>query len=188
MHRAGHHGVALLTYAPLVAVVSLAAPELYLLAALGATCLVNPLWPIKYAIGRNVSFSLSMLPDIDMKLPGVKHRGPTHTVWFALLVAALFAGVGAVLGPALVLLVSLPVDPTLLGAAFLGYIGFHAVITHMLADMLTPMGVRPFAPVSGREYGLGLVNAGNVVANPLLFALGVVAVVAAFFAELLVAL
>jgi LmbE family N-acetylglucosaminyl deacetylase len=34
-----------------------------------------------------------MLPDVDLRLPLVPHRGPTHTVWFALAVAA---GGGAV--------------------------------------------------------------------------------------------
>lgn len=28
-----------------------------------------------------------LLPDVDLRVPGIPHRGPTHTVWFALAVA-----------------------------------------------------------------------------------------------------
>jgi inner membrane protein len=27
-----------------------------------------------------------MVPDYDQRVPGIAHRGPTHTVWFAALV------------------------------------------------------------------------------------------------------
>jgi inner membrane protein len=28
-----------------------------------------------------------MVPDYDQRVPGIAHRGPTHTVWFAALVS-----------------------------------------------------------------------------------------------------
>lgn len=43
--------------------------------------------------------ALAMAPDVDAHLPGVEHRGVTHTVWFAALLgaaAALVAVVAAV--------------------------------------------------------------------------------------------
>ncbi|WP_394295466.1 hypothetical protein [Halorubrum kocurii] len=39
-----------------------------------------------------------MIPDWDQRVPFISHRGPTHTVWFALLVGAVYAAIGAALG------------------------------------------------------------------------------------------
>ena len=39
-----------------------------------------------------------MAPDVDMKIPGIPHRGPTRTVWFAAAVGAVATIVGALMG------------------------------------------------------------------------------------------
>ena len=41
---------------------------------------------------------LAMLPDYDQRVPGVSHRGPTHTVWFALVVAVVLEALGGLAG------------------------------------------------------------------------------------------
>jgi len=41
--------------------------------------------------GLIVAGSLAMLPDIDMRLPGVKHRGISHTIWVPLGVVIIVA-------------------------------------------------------------------------------------------------
>jgi inner membrane protein len=46
---------------------------------------------------------------------------------------------------------------------------------HNLADMLTPMGVAPFEPLSSWYRGFGLCRAGNQYVNESLFKIGVFA-------------
>lgn len=152
MHREGHIGAALLAYAPVGAVVL----------ALGFDT---------YALGGGVvAAGLAMLPDYDQRVPGLAHRGPTHTVWFALAVGTLLGIVGGLAG-----------RPTGLAAVVaLGTFGFATgfltVVSHILADALTPAGVRPFAPYRTRHYSADLTRASNPVANYALLAVGAVAI------------
>ncbi|WP_049920277.1 metal-dependent hydrolase [Halobiforma nitratireducens] len=149
MYQTGHYGVALLAYAPLGAVVALAGS------------------PGGAIVGGLVCVGLSTLPDFDHRLPMVEHRGPTHTVAFALLV-------GAALAAAAAILVESPSPLIDVGfVAFSFVVGVVSIGSHLLADALTPMGVRPFWPVSDRHYSLGVTHAGNPVANYALFGVGV---------------
>lgn len=64
MHREGHVGSALLAYAPLGAVMLALRFETY--------ALLGVVWRSGWRCSRT------------KRVPGVRHRGPTHTVWFAL--------------------------------------------------------------------------------------------------------
>jgi inner membrane protein len=163
MHKKGHIGAGLLATAPVVFGVTAAGFSTLALA------------------GAGVVVAGSMLPDLDMRLPFVTHRGPTHTVWFAGGVGVVYGVVGAVLGSGggLLATVALGGYGALLGALTVG--------AHLLADALTPMGVRPFEPVDGRGYSLSVTRAANPIANYALLALGSVAVVGAFLAGGMVA-
>jgi len=157
--KLGHYGVALGLYAPLLAwLLGRGLPAL----ALGGGAVL--LW-------------LAMLPDVDTRLPGVSHRGPTHTVLFVLAV-----------GIAVGLVADLAIAPTVgeFGArAWIGVPGFEtglgefgfligtlAIVSHLLADVITPMGIRPFWPVSGWSISLDITPARNTVANHVLLAAG----------------
>lgn len=157
MYRTGHYGAALLVYAPVGALVFLASPELALLGGAGVLLLAT-------------------LPDYDLRVPLVRHRGPTHTVLFMLLVSGVIAAGAWALGtrfPALD-------RAALTGFAFL--VGVLGIGSHLLADALTPAGIEPFWPVSSRNYTLGVARASNPLANWALLALGVFATVLALFA------
>ncbi|MFW5896279.1 MAG: metal-dependent hydrolase, partial [archaeon] len=80
MHRNGHCGTALVVYAPVIAV--LVAIDLRGMALLGGAVVISG----------------TMLPDLDTRIPFVPHRGPTHTVWFAVFVGVLVGAGGVVLG------------------------------------------------------------------------------------------
>ena len=153
MYRPGHYGVALLTYAPLGLVIGLTGYE--------AAALV----------GCVLVVGLSTIPDYDYYIPMIDHRGPTHTLVFAVLVGVGLAGITtAVVGE----------DTAFAGlgvVAFAFTIGTVAIVSHLLADVLTPAGIRPFWPLSNRRYTLNLVKASDSVANYLLLGLGVVAIV-----------
>jgi inner membrane protein len=154
VYRRGHLGASLLVFAPVGAALVLAdRPDL----ALG---------------GGGVVLWLSMLPDADHRIPGLSHRGPTHTLAFAALVGAVGAGAGAGLAAVL--------DggrATLVPFGFA--IGALAVLAHLLADALTPAGVPLLWPLSGRDLSLSVARADNTVANHALLALGVCATAAA---------
>lgn len=155
MYQLGHYGVALLAYAPLGAVVAVGGHE--------AAAIVGAL----------VCVGLSTLPDCDHRLPVIEHRGPTHTVLFALLVGAALAA-----GAAALIEASSPfADVGFVAFAFV--VGAVSIGSHLLADALTPMGIRPFWPVSRRHYTLGLTRAANPIANYALLGLGIGAVVVA---------
>jgi len=154
VYRTGHLGVSLLVFAPIGYLLVAGGEPLAALATGGAM-----LW-------------LAMLPDVDHRIPGVSHRGPTHSLLFAVLVGAAFAAAGALLADGIGVLERAQFT------AFGFFVGFIAVGAHLLGDVLTPAGVNLFWPW-GREFSLYLTRADNTLANYGLFLLGVFAVSAA---------
>ena len=149
VHRQGHIGVGLLLYAP-VAYAALSAGRSVLAVA-----------------GFAVMIWLAMLPDVDLRLPFVSHRGPTHTLGFAAVVGLACGAAGWFLGIELV-----GFEPRLLGPFGVG-LGVLAVVAHLVADWLTPMGIAPFWPLSSARFSLGFARASSTLANGFLFVLGV---------------
>ena len=159
MYRRGHWGVSLLVFAPVgLALVLFDRPDL---AFVGGAAM---LW-------------LSTLPDVDHRVPGISHRGPTHTLAFALLVGAVGAGAGVGLSSAL------GADRTTLVAFGFG-IGTLGILAHLFADALTPAGVPVLWPLSGRDFSVYLTRADNTLANYVLLAVGVCVTAAAGFVAL----
>ncbi|MBX0323052.1 metal-dependent hydrolase [Halomicroarcula sp. F13] len=152
MYRPGHYGAALLAYAPLgLGLILLDAPGLAV-------------------AGGALSLVLAPVPDYDQRVPFVSHRGVTHTLLFAVVVGLLLGGAGWLVGSA-----SGVATATRL-AAFGLVVGLTGIVSHLLADVVTPAGIAPFWPLSGKNYTLGLTRADNTVANYLVLALGVFAV------------
>ena len=161
MYWKGHCGVSLAVFAPIgFVLLRLGEPTLAFAAAA-------------------VMVGLTMLPDADHRLPLVSHRGVTHTLLFAAAVGVVFAAAGAVASPVGSSLSAGPVLGRVEFALFAGGVGFVAVLAHLLADALTPMGVPFLWPASSRRYTLSLWYARNRLANAGLFAFGVFVVAAA---------
>ena len=177
MHRSGHLGAGLLLYAPLF--YWLWITDRPLLALVG---LVVVLWTVP-------------LPDIDLNVSGLSHRGSTHTIAFAILIGLTWTAIGWSIGgylPGTIIpgleSVVLPIEGwhrvlsqfrsldvrTL--SAVAGLSGGVAVLSHLLADLLTPMGLAPFWPVSSTRYSFGVCRASNRSANALLLGLGVITI------------
>lgn len=155
MLRTGHLGLSLLVYAPLgYALLSSGQPELAVAGELGMVV-------------------LAMVPDVDHRIPFVKHRGATHTVGFALLV-----GVGVGAGARWLHQQGVPMlgDPA--GFGFL--IGTLAVLSHLVGDVLTPAGIKPFWPLWERRFSLSVAPSRNGLANTGLLLVGVGASVVLF--------
>jgi inner membrane protein len=147
MHRWGHVGAALLAYAP---------------AGAAATAVGDPALAV---LGAVVAVAVSTLPDADEFLP-VEHRGPSHTVWFVAGCALVAFGIGAAAGR----LVGRPTALPTVAAAAVGL----SLTSHLLADVITPMGIRPFHPLSSWHHSLGLTPARNRRANAAFLAAGIV--------------
>ncbi|WP_115865698.1 metal-dependent hydrolase [Halorussus litoreus] len=152
MFRPGHYGVALVLYAP---------------AGCALLALGDP--TAAFAGGAAVLW-LTMLPDWDSWLPLISHRGPTHTLAFAALVAAVAWAVTGGVAEAAGL--SRSVGPVAL-PTFAAGIGALAILAHLAADLLTPMGVAVLWPATRRRYTVSLTTADSALWNYALFALGV---------------
>ncbi|ACM56165.1 metal-dependent hydrolase [Halorubrum lacusprofundi] len=159
MYWRGHVGIALLAYAPVAGAVRVAGePELTVL-------------------GAAVAVTFATLPDLDHRLP-VAHRGPTHTIAFALtagvlvaLAAAIVFPVGDGTAPATAAGTALP--PWTPG--FVGGIATLSLCSHVAGDAITPMGIWPLRPFRGWHVTLDLTPAANPRANRLFLGAGVAA-------------
>lgn len=176
MYRKGHYGVSLLVFAPI---------------GFGLLLLGLPI--VALVIG-GVMLWLAMLPDVDHRLPLVRHRGPTHSLLFAGAVGAGFGAVGYLLGDGAILGQLLTeravgTGPSLrlqvAGVGFAG--GCLAVLAHLLGDALTPAGVNFLWPLSGETYSLSVTRADNTLWNYGLLVVGVFVTGAALYLASLLA-
>ena len=79
MYQNSHHGVTVIHVAPISTILT-------------ATGLVE------LAVAAGVmAIALAVVPDPDQRVPGIAHRGPTHTAWFALVTGMLTAITAVVL-------------------------------------------------------------------------------------------
>ncbi|MFC7202835.1 metal-dependent hydrolase [Haloferax namakaokahaiae] len=161
MYRTGHQGAAFLFAAPLALVIGLFGD------------------PVALGLGAVVVSGLASAPDLDLRMPFIKHRGITHTVWAALAVGIVGAVGGAILG---LYLGSIVV--ALVYSVLFGLLAAVTVLSHIAADALTPMGVKPFEPVSSKKYTWSFVRAANPIANYALAGIGAVVCGGAAFAGL----
>lgn len=146
----GHAGITLLLYAPIAYVLLVSGKERAMEWGLLVVVLLTP------------------LPDIDMLLPFVAHRGITHSLVAAVCLGVVVGGAGW--------LSSLSSLANGVDRAALGFlVGSLSVGSHLLGDVITPMGVRLLFPVGETWYTLNLVSAFNLEANGLLFLIGAVA-------------
>ena len=152
MYQKGHIGAALFVYAPVGFVTFVVGFKgIAVLGAVGAG-------------------AIAMVPDYDQKIPGISHRGITHTVWFAALVGIVLGIAGMLVG-----LRSEGVIAAIGLGGFVAIVGTGTILSHIAADALTPMGVEPFAPIRDDHYTYDVTRASNPLANYGLLAMGVVA-------------
>lgn len=169
MHREGHHGLNALLYAPIaLGVAFLGSVEL---AVIGAMFFVGTASIPDF--DRHFDSSMNSHRSDLWHLVPIKHRGFTHTVWFAVIagvVGASFGTVMAVLVPS--------VAPEIV-MVFAGVCTMGGVLGHILGDMMTPMGVCPLSPIRRSTYSLNWFLAKNTVANYGFLFVGGIALLAA---------
>lgn len=164
MYKEGHHGLNALLYTPIFIAISF-------------------LYSVEVGIVGAIAFvGVSSIPDIDRHFDSgmnshrsdiwhiipIKHRGFTHTIWFGAIVGGLGAGLVIIMletyAPGAV--------PVLIGGCFGFFCGFGGVMGHLLGDVVTPAGIRPFSPLSRTRYSLGLFTAANQIINYLFLCVG----------------
>lgn len=164
MNRPGHFGLALLVYSPIV--------------------LVLFVWgePLLAILGLAITLGFSNAPDLDMQTPLVKHRGWTHTVYFAT-----FLTLGVLAGSITAILYAplpdqfLELLPPYTGPV-LAFVTAVSIVSHYIGDIVTKEGLKLFDPVLPRglggftvsetRYALGWFRASNGVMNGLVLLLG----------------
>jgi inner membrane protein len=149
MYKTGHYGAALLVYAPIGFLLLSIDPGIAVVGCFG-------------------SVGLSRLPDYDLRVPFLEHRGITHTLLFLLVVTAVLGGAGYVLGG------QFGTGPAVV-AGLAALVALVGIGSHLLADALTPAGVPLLWPLSGTDYSLNVARASNPIANYGLLVLGVAA-------------
>lgn len=164
MYVLGHVGISLLLFAPL------------------AGMLVSTGHPLLAGVTGLLLIALGPLPDLDTYTGRLDHRGPTHTVWFALAVG-LLVGLVAAIGTASwnQYISSHPLLPVWVPVWF-GGVSTLGVLGHLAGDLVTPMGLWPFRPVSDRHFTADLTPSKSPRANRLCFAAGSLGVVTAVVA------
>lgn len=150
MYRSGHLGISLVLFAPIG----------YLFATEGE--------PLAAVITGGVMLWLATLPDVDQRISGMPHRGPTHSLLFAVLVG------GAVSSGADQLSDGLEVLQRAGGQEFWFFVGVAGVCAHLVGDLLTPAGVNLLWPWN-RQFSLQVTRADSTIANYGLLLLGVLA-------------
>jgi len=81
----------------------------------------------------------SIMPDLDIYIPFIKHRGIFHSITAGLLLSLVF----------------IQYSLSLFLAFFLGF------CSHLFADSLTKMGVKPFWPFSRYNTDFGFITTGK---------------------------
>lgn len=167
MYREGHFGINALLYAPITVGISFfASVELAIIGAVffvGVASLPD--------FDRHFSDSMDTRRSNIWTLVPIKHRGFTHTIWFG----GIIGGVGAGLA-----VVMIPFHEPGVAAAFGFATAFAGIVGHILGDALTPMGVKPFSPVSKTKRTVNVCNASNSIANYGLLLTGGVSLMVAF--------
>ncbi|MFC4544416.1 metal-dependent hydrolase [Halosolutus amylolyticus] len=156
MYRGGHAGFNALLYAPVVPI-------------------VTDRWSLALAVwGALLAVSTATVPDIDEVIDRIDHRGPTHTVWFAIVT-------GLVVGGATALLVG--ASPRFgvssgLGFTFGFVVGTCGIVAHLAGDIVTPMGISPLEPLSRAHVTFDLFKSKNGRINRAVFLVGTGALLA----------
>lgn len=155
MNRLGHAGLSLGLYAPIAFI--LIGVNQYLLTVVG-------LFGVLAATNS---------PDVDTHLPFLTHRRQTHTVWFAIFAPLLTAAA------LLAFSIALPAVHLFIPSygwftLFVSGMVCLGVCSHLLGDLFTPHGIRPFRPLSDQKFTLNIFRSASTKANGVAFFGGMV--------------
>ncbi len=179
MYRKGHIGINMMLFAPVLFImISL---EFVILGIIGFISVVY----------------FASLPDIDLKIKYLTHRGVTHTMSFGILLGIISLIVG-LFGNTIFMTIGI-IDTSLFNMIFISaysfFIGFFIVMGHIAGDVITPTGVRLFQKpnyipntriFSDKNYTLCSIPAKSKMANVGFLFLGLLFTSISIFSSLVV--
>lgn len=141
MHSSGHAGVSSLLYAPILFVLlfvdlTLAITGLFLIAVLSTT-------PDLDVIFHFETSRFHKMAIIGKRIPSIKHRGITHSVWFMIGIGVLLSVISFVGYPVFEDLTTIGRIPFSVAVFVLGFLG---IFGHDLGDWITPTGINVWYP------------------------------------------
>ncbi len=158
MYRKGHRGINMMLFAPVLFIMLIL--EFFLLGIIGFATVVY----------------FASLPDIDLRMKFLTHRGFTHTISFGIFIGVISFIIG-LFGGIIAMNVGI-VRTSLFNMIFIPlygfFIGFFIVMGHIAGDIITPSGVRLFQKpkhipniriFSDKKYTFNLVPAKSTWAN-----------------------
>lgn len=144
MYSSGHVGVSAILYAPILFALLiidpfLAVSGLLIVLFLSSTPDIDVIFHFKTS-------KIYKLPLIGPKMPTIKHRGITHSVWFMLLFGVILSVLSFIIYPQIqdLTTVSFPVF-----AVSWFMFGFIGIFGHVIGDMITPSGINLLYPYGG---------------------------------------
>jgi inner membrane protein len=170
MHRDGHFGLNILIAAPIVyLIITTLSIELGLYAA--AIAIVTARLP-----DRDGHFDADLeyfQSNWFLHQVPIKHRGIMHTVWFGIFIGALVGFCS----------IAIPIaGHTDVTKFIIGFgMGTLGVLSHLLGDAMTKMGIQPFQPLSDKRYKLSWFKSRSLFANKGMLCIGVCALILALY-------
>ncbi len=166
MYNKGHIGINMILFSPVLFIMIIL--EFFVLGIVGLISVIY----------------FASLPDIDLKVKRLKHRGFTHTISFAVLMGLISLFI-AIFINSIVINIGF-IHASLFNLIFIPvygfFIGFFIVMGHIMGDIITPSGVRIFKKpkyvpnlsiFSDKKYSLNLIKAKNIFANVLFLFVGI---------------
>lgn len=173
MHKEGHIGIGLIIYS-FFTVIFLLLDMINTALIFGIIFIFLSYHPdIDLKIQRKTSFLRNkylkaVIPFLSNLLNATKHRKITHTIWYALLWGLIISSFS------FIYFSNYETLPRMILSITGFIIGFLGIISHLLGDILTPMGIKPFYPVKNKNYTLDKVKAKNKYANFSFLFLGII--------------
>lgn len=174
MYKSGHRGINMLLFSPIFFIMIIF--EYIIIGILSVIVITY----------------FASIPDIDLKCRFLTHRGFTHTYSFGIFIGMIFSIIGLfVLMVFINMGIVAPSILTIIGVSVWGFfVGLFIVLSHVIGDIITPAGVRPFqkpryipnSPIfSDKKYTLDLIRASNKIANFSLLIVGTASISISFF-------
>jgi len=144
--------------------------------------------PVAAGLVSVLAVSSASIPGLDQRVPGIAHRGFSHTVWLSALLSGGAAAGTAYLWPQIAPpLFGAEIYPLVIqrittlsaveAAALVGGTLLATLLSHIVADTMTvgtgSYGVQPFWPISSAEVRFGFCTADSSLWNYGLLVIGV---------------
>lgn len=136
MHKLGHHGISAIATSPIVLWLIYTNNNLLALFAILTTLFT------------------ANIPDWDLKIPLMTHRGVSHTIWVPFIIGGMITGISYSVNGTIGIFTTVIMLTT-----------FVSITSHIVSDTLTPSGAKLFYPIKDKVYTYNMVYSANSIVN-----------------------